>query len=108
MGKESGRVKEYLSISLCAFSTMVLVTGVVCYKGLCIELRTNHIEQYCPICGIFGLERQANKINEMEGYSAIYIEDEYGEKIEVFETEGSEEKVRTLVKRIEKKKSFFK
>ncbi len=51
--------------------------------GLCIqgievcERNIDHVNEYCPLNGILGVEHQIEKIDAMGGYSAYLLDDEY-------------------------------
>lgn len=99
--KKTGKIKQYATSSVCLLGTIVLLTGVVGYKGLVIEFRVNHAKEYCPLCSVFGLKHQVKQVNKMKKYYAIYQDDILGERIEIFDKELlDEDKNPILVKTI--------
>ena len=99
--KNTGKIKQYATSSVCLLGTIVLLTGIVGYNGLVIELRVNHAKEYCTLCSILGLKHQVKQVNKMEKYYAIYQEDALGGRVEIFDKELlDEEKNPVLVKTI--------
>lgn len=97
----NAKITHYVSSSICMLGVVALITGTICYNGLIIELRVNHTKEYCPLCGIFGLEHQAKKVNQMKQYYAVYVEDSFGERVDIFAKEKiDEQKQPVLVKTI--------
>ena len=71
--------KKYKKVrGICMGVASIAVLGALCMQGIEIcDGNVDHVNEYCPLNSVLGVEHQIKKINAMSGYSAYLLDDEY-------------------------------